>query len=314
MKRLNLMILIIGVAILFFGCSKNNSMSPDISQGDELTTSLKGHEIAFEGTSTPALAPDPPDEPGTTTVLPNGKILMEGLIAEWYELSEEPMVTGKSIWYINWLWEGAPFMSNGEVWGTTDIYVGLESGEDAADADGKWELIWHGWLKDGMVEVEAVGTGESGVVEGMTAHWTYTLDLSVGLIYNFTGSINSKPKTKTIKFHRSWGTFEIVDEDPYYQTLIIGEGNATLIGHFTNLNTYDSDAYGTPIGCPWLGFITAANGDEIYTQLVDMGPPYQYVIIGGTGRFEGATGDIYMEGEVYPDFSWYMEGEGTITY
>lgn len=316
MKHLNFMVLAMGLAFLFFSCSKNNPVTPD----DQVTTSFKSHETTFTGTSTPT---GNIIYPGDVYPLANGKLLIMGNTAEWYESADETMVTGQSIWYVNWLIE--PDWSGAEVWGTTDIYVGLASGGDPVDAEGTWEMIWHGWLTEGVfgggffaegiIEVEAVGTGISGVVEGMIAQWTYTLDLSSGLIYNFTGSINSKPVTKTIKFQRSWGWFELFDDDPYYQTRIIGEGNATLIGHFTVLNTYDSYANMAPMGGPWLGFITAANGDEIHTQLVGQGPSYHYVIIGGTGRFEGATGDIYMTGESsFIDYTWTMEGEGTITY
>ena len=328
--KLRILFLITLLFVVTLGCNKVNDIATTDNSQIE-TTSLKAHEIAFEGTSTPFGLPI---DPGTFTLLPNGKFLIEGNIAEWYESADESMVTGQSIWYVNWLiesdWSGA------EVWGTTDIYVGLESGGNPADADGKWELIWHGWLTDGVpgggfftegiIEVEAVGTGTSGVVEGMTAHWIYTLDLSEGLIYNFEGSINSKPVTKTIKFQRSWGTFEFDGGSccgsPFLQARIMGEGNASHIGHFTVLNTYclNPPAFTEPIG-PWLGFITAANGDEIHSQMMgfgfdsDIGPFYIYKIIGGTGRFDDATGEIHMWGETdFSTLTWYLEGEGEITY
>lgn len=317
MKRLNFMFM--AIAIIFFSCSKETTLTPD----EQAASSLKSHEISFEGISTPT-----PNViyPGDVYPLANGKLLILGNTAEWYESSDEPLVTGQSIWYVNWLiaadWSGA------EVWGTTDLYVGLESGGDPADAEGKWEMIWHGWLTDavpdgfgffteGIIEVDVVGTGVSGVVEGMTAHWIYTLDISTGIIqYDFVGTINSKPVTKTMKIQRAWGGFELINEDPYFQTRIVGEGEATHIGHFSVLNTYDSDAYMNPVGGPWLGFITAANGDEIHTQMVGVleGEVYHYIIIGGTGRFMGATGELFMSGEIYPDLTWYLEGEGTITY
>ena len=65
--------------------------------------------------------------------------------------------------------------------------------------------------------------------------------------------------------------------------------------------------------------MTAANGDKIYTR-VRIGPEmvgdliyYLYDIEGGTGRFEGITGEI----EVYGTFStttWSLSGEGFFTY
>ncbi len=42
---------------------------------------------------------------------------------------------------------------------------------------------------------------------------------------------------------------------------------------------------------------------------------YHYVIYNGTGRFEGATGDINMYGTLdFENFVWNLQGEGTITY
>jgi hypothetical protein len=76
---------------------------------------------------------------------------------------------------------------------------------------------------------------------------------------------------------------------------------------------------------PVLGFITAANGDVIYTELgapyPDLANPpnlfYPYKIIGGSsgGRFDGAEGYITMYGIVdYVTGTWMLRGEGEITY
>ena len=79
-----------------------------------------------------------------------------------------------------------------------------------------------------------------------------------------------------------------------------------------------------------MGIMTAANGDELHTNIPypedgsiwkENGVTYyEYTIMGGTGRFEGASGTILMWGIGTPDpddpftGTWEMEGEGTITY
>ena len=42
MKRSKLVFLIIGVSIIFFGCSKDDFLAPELDQSDQLTASLKG--------------------------------------------------------------------------------------------------------------------------------------------------------------------------------------------------------------------------------------------------------------------------------
>ena len=131
-----------------------------------------------------------------------------------------------------------------------------------------------------------------------------------------------KPVTKTIKFFEVSGTFQfdynsgVCDPGVPYATLE-GDGNASHIGHYTVLNygCYDGESVIN-------GIITAANGDEIHTYVEsaeldeDTGIwYYHYVIDGGTGRFDGASGDVDLFGTIdFVNFEWTMEGEGTITY
>lgn len=141
---------------------------------------------------------------------------------------------------------------------------------------------------------------------------------------DFSKSSNAKAVTRTIKFNRSVGYFDFVfpstDCAPFTQVLIIGKGNATFLGNFDVLNKYCFDGE-QPVG-PVYGFLTAANGDEIFTQMigaVEVPAPeisvFDYVILGGTGRFDGASGTIQMYGTIdRVNFLFHLEGEGEITF
>ena len=189
MKRLILMFLVFGVAYFFSSCSKDNTAT-DFGQNDQLTNSLKVTNLKFAGESNPVATLDP----GTTTVLPNGNILIEGLVAEWYDQADTWQVTGQSIWYESW-----EIFKNGKkikIWGTADINV-----NDPDFGTGTWKLNWHGWITDytmegsnftsGHIAVVANGHGDSGVVEGMVANWKYSMDISDGFTYYFTGHLKT---------------------------------------------------------------------------------------------------------------------------
>lgn len=144
-------------------------------------------------------------------------------------------------------------------------------------------------------------------------------------------SINSMAVERTIVFQPSSGTFGVIpnpgycsDFNPPLQMVIEGGGIATHIGRYTVQNLACVDVDGN-ILTPVLGFITAANGDVIYTQMgapyPDLDNPpnfyYPYTVIGGSegGRFEEAYGSIIMYGIVdYVTGTWTLSGEGTITY
>jgi len=148
---------------------------------------------------------------------------------------------------------------------------------------------------------------------------------------SFAKSPNANAVTKTIVFHPSTGTFGVVpnpgdcpDFNPPLQMVIAGGGTATHIGKYTVENLACVDELGNFLS-PVLGFITAANGDVIYTQMgmpyPDLDNPpnlyYPYTILGGSmgGRFEHAMGSILMYGAVdYETGTWTLSGEGEITY
>jgi len=148
--------------------------------------------------------------------------------------------------------------------------------------------------------------------------------LTMDLSKNDFKSSNAKAVTRTIKFQRSSGHFDFVypstECSPYVQVLIVGTGNATFLGNFKVTNKYCFDGE-EPVG-PIYGYLTAANGDEIFTQMIgatEVPAPeisnFDYIILGGTGRFEDASGFIHMYGTIdRVNFVFNLEGEGEITF
>ena len=113
MKRTNLMFLVIVASIFFFGCSKNDPLLPELNQSDQVQSSLKSgvEETPFTGICNFVA----PGDPGTTKILPNGKILVKGQTAEWNDEADDWRVTGKTIWYVTWLMEEEP--NTAKIWG-----------------------------------------------------------------------------------------------------------------------------------------------------------------------------------------------------
>lgn len=138
--------------------------------------------------------------------------------------------------------------------------------------------------------------------------------------------LKSTMHVKTIKTIKASGTISITGPctPPYMQVYIEGEGNASHLGHFTvtntvclNLTTFEQDG-------DWLGFITAANGDQLFTKMVNgpyfpagsTVPYYDYEVLGGTGRFEEVTGGMLVNWGItdMATGTWELEGLGTIIF
>lgn len=320
MRHLNLILLLTGAIFLFFSCSKDNStLLPDQPQGDQKTPAYKAQEITdFTGICT-AIMPFPN---------PAGNY--------WLDDASDDRVSGVSLWVT----EGA----DGEkFWGTSELFVGAE--EIDGDYDGKWETKWYGTqtaISPTEVHIEAlvVGTGTEGNVKGMFAEWTYEMTFNPstmeGFFYTVEGYLAPKQLTNTLKFQKASGTLEIQPPghpdndcgDDILRLCISGGGNCTHLGLLTVENEvcfYFDDAMNIVPVSDWLGYLTAANGDMIYTQLVyswEMdGMSYNlYVILDGTGRFEGATGYVENQGMIHFDpvnpliGTWELEGEGIIVH
>jgi hypothetical protein len=109
------------------------------------------------------------------------------------------------------------------------------------------------------------------------------------------------------------------EEDPSecvvssWKNIIEGEGTGSHVGLFTVRLSYCIGS-----GNPPTGKITAANGDEIEVMMIYQNPdPYyqSYIIIGGSGRFTGASGSYTLYGVVdVTTFTWKLEGGGVVSY
>ena len=112
---------------------------------------------------------------------------------------------------------------------------------------------------------------------------------------------------------------------PYFaQNRNYGSGTASHFGKITLESAYCVNQQGG-FESPWAGTITTANGDVIYfkneapasTSTIDenWNAHVEFNIVGGTGRYTGATGFFYMNGIVnIPEKYWNVEGAGTINY
>lgn len=184
MKRLNLVLLGIGAAIIFFGCEKTDPVVPD-SGGDQEITAFKSAEkfkkTFFTGSCTPLAVP----APGVDKILPNGKTKRTGIISQWKDHSTDPLVAGVSTWYMDWIIEedGITAMIKGKA----DVVLD--------DNLGKWELNFHGNIIKtdvGMkVTSECTGKGIDGEVTGMVAKWSHEMNYDFSkpetFVYNFVG-------------------------------------------------------------------------------------------------------------------------------
>ncbi|HZD05613.1 MAG TPA: hypothetical protein VE173_11855 [Longimicrobiales bacterium] len=110
--------------------------------------------------------------------------------------------------------------------------------------------------------------------------------------------------------------------EPWEVNLYVqGEGIATHLG-VTTLDLracYDMSTF-TPVG-PVTATFTGADGDEVWmiATTFDADPTSgvmtaDYDVVGGTGRFQDAEGDLAVTGQNYPDNTWTTEVTGWIAY
>lgn len=164
-------------------------------------------------------------------------------------------------------------------------------------------------------EEEVVG-GENFTITALKA---YKAKNPSQIILAATGNRVERP----YKVKKASGIIRIIapsDVCEFAEVRIEGSGQGTHVGRFDVVNRYCVDAMSNPIP-PITGTITAANGDSIYVVLTgsttnSMGiSTLNYIIVGGSGRFEGAGGGYILVGIVdETNLIWSLEGEGTIIF
>lgn len=99
-----------------------------------------------------------------------------------------------------------------------------------------------------------------------------------------------------------------------------GTGNSTTLGFFTQKTTFCIGANNEVIGFID-GVATTGNGDQVFYRFIDTGTDpateyvYQdYIFTGGTGKYEGATGNMTLLYHVNTPSHYSYTGTGTITY
>ncbi len=134
---------------------------------------------------------------------------------------------------------------------------------------------------------------------------------------------SGKSVEKNFKIQKATGILKVV---PYancndllgLQGISEGNGNATHTGKFHVINTWCVPPEGTPAYIT--GIITAANGDVIYVMVINYyveneTTHFQYLITGGTGKFDGAKGSYELHGTVdWVNGIFDLNGEGVIVY
>jgi hypothetical protein len=157
MRNSILIFIIIGIVMIFIGCSENNAFNPELNQNDQGIASFeKKTTTYFSGTSTTIEVLDP----GKTTTLPDGRVLIRGLVVQTEDILSDSRVSGTVTWVVN-----LDIYPDGtdKRWGTGELII--------PDV-GRWNMPYIGWLRDGYVTYEVDGHGK-GDLRGLKAHWTY---------------------------------------------------------------------------------------------------------------------------------------------
>jgi hypothetical protein len=101
---------------------------------------------------------------------------------------------------------------------------------------------------------------------------------------------------------------------------IEGSGTASHVGRFSIGKSMCLDPT-TGAVTDGDGMLVAANGDRIHMefigQLVELEPPtfeLLYAIVGGTGRFENAAGELAIRTVLTSETTWTSSGSGWMSY
>lgn len=134
-------------------------------------------------------------------------------------------------------------------------------------------------------------------------------------------------KTKTFKIRQSGNMImlnpaEYGCDDSIAFVVVEGQGHVTHMG-LTSVNISYCTFDGLNSNDIIYGFLTAANGDKIFSFLTFASEApdengiwiQEWTVYDGSGRFDGATGEItlYVTFD-FPNSLWSNTGVGTITY
>ena len=132
-----------------------------------------------------------------------------------------------------------------------------------------------------------------------------------------------KPETKVLKSSGS-GTIAYTPGGCGAGTVQFnsnGTGNSTVIGSFSQQITFCMDMATGQVISPITGVGTTPNGSKIYYSFAGQGVDaatgfmYQdYIITGGTGKFEGASGATRLLYDINEPTAYRYTGTGTITF
>jgi len=120
------------------------------------------------------------------------------------------------------------------------------------------------------------------------------------------------------------------EEFPFGSAIFIAEGHGvgTYEGQFTEYNEYEVGVQLTVSGPVTVIrgtlTVTTANGNQLFWEFNSATPgvpdplaPFPFVatpeLVGGTGRFNGATGTATIQGILYPDGSYEYVADGLIS-
>ena len=117
--------------------------------------------------------------------------------------------------------------------------------------------------------------------------------------------------------HKSGGTAQFVNANDF-----VGVGKATHLGHYDEVGSaqFSPTADPTVFQIDAWSIYTAANGDQLYaiftgnlnglTGTITATVTY----VGGTGRFDDASGSATLTGQILPDGTLSVAVKGTIDY
>lgn len=111
--------------------------------------------------------------------------------------------------------------------------------------------------------------------------------------------------------HKSRGTAQFVSANDF-----VGAGRATHLGNYTEVGNVSISQTGAVTG--W-SIYTAATGDQLHAtisgQINATGVVTATVTyVGGTGRFDDASGSATLTGQILPDGTLTVAVNGTVDY